>query len=143
MYLFFLFLYRVKKIIVYEDDLVRKNIFFFKQKTAYEMLRSLVGSEMCIRDRFEKRQARKAEKARIKAEKERRASQQVAEERAAPSFSLANPAADPNPPPEAAPADESAVPRWLRDVSEPNATMSDKGSIASSATGDGLSLIHI
>ena len=25
--------------------------FFFKQKTAYEMLRSLVGSEMCIRDR--------------------------------------------------------------------------------------------
>eukprot|EP01015_Nassula_variabilis_P024869 TRINITY_DN4793_c0_g1_i3.p1 TRINITY_DN4793_c0_g1~~TRINITY_DN4793_c0_g1_i3.p1 ORF type:complete len:312 (+),score=64.85 TRINITY_DN4793_c0_g1_i3:9-944(+) len=27
-------------------------IFFFKQKTAYEMLRSLVGSEMCIRDRY-------------------------------------------------------------------------------------------
>eukprot|EP00658_Telonema_sp_P-2_P074923 TRINITY_DN64255_c0_g1_i1.p1 TRINITY_DN64255_c0_g1~~TRINITY_DN64255_c0_g1_i1.p1 ORF type:complete len:102 (-),score=27.84 TRINITY_DN64255_c0_g1_i1:392-697(-) len=27
--------------------------FFFKQKTAYEMLRSLVGSEMCIRDRGE------------------------------------------------------------------------------------------
>ena len=26
---------------------------FFKQKTAYEMLRSLVGSEMCIRDRVE------------------------------------------------------------------------------------------
>ena len=25
-------------------------MFFFKQKTAYEMLRSLVGSEMCIRD---------------------------------------------------------------------------------------------
>ena len=25
--------------------------FFFKHKTAYEMLRSLVGSEMCIRDR--------------------------------------------------------------------------------------------
>ena len=24
--------------------------FFFKQKTAYEVLRSLVGSEMCIRD---------------------------------------------------------------------------------------------
>ncbi len=23
--------------------------FFFKQKTAYEMLRSLVGSEMCIK----------------------------------------------------------------------------------------------
>ena len=28
------------------------NFFFFKQKTAYEMLRSLVGSEMCIRDRL-------------------------------------------------------------------------------------------
>src|SRR5678816_3798312 len=29
----------------------KKNFFFFfKQKTAYEMLRSLVGSEMCIRD---------------------------------------------------------------------------------------------
>ena len=27
------------------------KIFFFKQKTAYEVLRSLVGSEMCIRDR--------------------------------------------------------------------------------------------
>ena len=27
--------------------------FFFKQKTAYEMLRSLVGSEMCIRDSLE------------------------------------------------------------------------------------------
>eukprot|EP00658_Telonema_sp_P-2_P034444 TRINITY_DN25153_c0_g1_i1.p1 TRINITY_DN25153_c0_g1~~TRINITY_DN25153_c0_g1_i1.p1 ORF type:complete len:300 (-),score=71.78 TRINITY_DN25153_c0_g1_i1:238-1137(-) len=27
--------------------------FFFKQKTAYEMLRSLVGSEMCIRDSCE------------------------------------------------------------------------------------------
>ena len=25
--------------------------FFFKQKTAYELLRSLVGSDMCIRDR--------------------------------------------------------------------------------------------
>ena len=28
------------------------DFFFFKQKTAYEMLRSLVGSEMCIRDRL-------------------------------------------------------------------------------------------
>ena len=28
--------------------------FFFKQKTAYEMLRSLVGSEMCIRDRCQR-----------------------------------------------------------------------------------------
>jgi len=26
-------------------------IFFFKQKTAYEIRLSLVGSEMCIRDR--------------------------------------------------------------------------------------------
>ena len=26
--------------------------FFFKQKTAYEIMPSLVGSEMCIRDRF-------------------------------------------------------------------------------------------
>ena len=32
---------------------VIKAVFFFKQKTAYEMLRSLVGSEMCIRDRDE------------------------------------------------------------------------------------------
>src|SRR5674536_395931 len=29
---------------------IRRDFFFFKQKTAYEMLRSLVGSEMCIRD---------------------------------------------------------------------------------------------
>ena len=29
-----------------------KCIFVFKQKTAYEMLRILVGSEMCIRDSF-------------------------------------------------------------------------------------------
>ena len=28
--------------------------FFFKQKTAYELLRSLVGSEMCIRDRIKR-----------------------------------------------------------------------------------------
>ncbi len=27
------------------------DFFFFKQKTAYEMSASLVGSEMCIRDR--------------------------------------------------------------------------------------------
>ena len=26
-------------------------LFFFKQKTAYEIMPSLVGSEMCIRDR--------------------------------------------------------------------------------------------
>ncbi len=28
------------------------DVFFFKQRTAYEMLRSLVGSEMCIGDRI-------------------------------------------------------------------------------------------
>ncbi|CUX75895.1 hypothetical protein BN3589_05123 [Clostridium sp. C105KSO14] len=33
--------------------------FFFKQKTAYEMLRSLVGSEMCIRDRCRPRRLRR------------------------------------------------------------------------------------
>ena len=42
-------------VLVFEgDDVVnvRESVFvFFKQKTAYEMLRSLVGSEMCIRDR--------------------------------------------------------------------------------------------
>ena len=27
-----------------------RGVFCFKQKTAYEMVRSLVGSEMCIRD---------------------------------------------------------------------------------------------
>ena len=27
------------------------SFFFFKQKTAYEIMPSLVGSEMCIRDR--------------------------------------------------------------------------------------------
>ena len=29
-----------------------QGIFFFKQKTAYEIRLSLVGSEMCIRDRI-------------------------------------------------------------------------------------------
>ena len=28
------------------------GLFFFKQKTAYEIMPSLVGSEMCIRDSF-------------------------------------------------------------------------------------------
>ena len=28
------------------------SVFFFKQKTAYEIMPSLVGSEMCIRDRY-------------------------------------------------------------------------------------------
>eukprot|EP00831_Metopus_contortus_P054378 TRINITY_DN45764_c0_g1_i1.p2 TRINITY_DN45764_c0_g1~~TRINITY_DN45764_c0_g1_i1.p2 ORF type:complete len:125 (+),score=30.06 TRINITY_DN45764_c0_g1_i1:90-464(+) len=31
------------------------DFFFFKQKTAYEMQRGLVGSEMCIRDRYQRR----------------------------------------------------------------------------------------
>ena len=30
----------------------RSVYFFFKQKTAYEIMPSLVGSEMCIRDRI-------------------------------------------------------------------------------------------
>eukprot|EP00658_Telonema_sp_P-2_P026767 TRINITY_DN20835_c0_g1_i2.p1 TRINITY_DN20835_c0_g1~~TRINITY_DN20835_c0_g1_i2.p1 ORF type:complete len:118 (+),score=44.64 TRINITY_DN20835_c0_g1_i2:52-405(+) len=34
--------------------------FFFKQKTAYEMLRSLVGSEMCIRDSYNPKVSTKA-----------------------------------------------------------------------------------
>eukprot|EP00831_Metopus_contortus_P012558 TRINITY_DN1504_c0_g1_i4.p1 TRINITY_DN1504_c0_g1~~TRINITY_DN1504_c0_g1_i4.p1 ORF type:complete len:173 (+),score=47.45 TRINITY_DN1504_c0_g1_i4:79-597(+) len=40
------------------DGLFREHVlcffffFFFKQKTAYEMQRGLVGSEMCIRDRY-------------------------------------------------------------------------------------------
>eukprot|EP00658_Telonema_sp_P-2_P022182 TRINITY_DN1885_c0_g1_i5.p1 TRINITY_DN1885_c0_g1~~TRINITY_DN1885_c0_g1_i5.p1 ORF type:complete len:152 (-),score=61.05 TRINITY_DN1885_c0_g1_i5:113-568(-) len=37
--------------------------FFFKQKTAYEMLRSLVGSEMCIRDREKTKALAEAQKA--------------------------------------------------------------------------------
>ena len=34
------------------EDVAGHVFVFFKQKTAYEMLRSLVGSEMCIRDRL-------------------------------------------------------------------------------------------
>ncbi|WP_215799919.1 hypothetical protein, partial [Mesomycoplasma hyorhinis] len=39
------------------EDVLRTDqegweVFFFKQETAYEILRCLVGSEMCIRDRF-------------------------------------------------------------------------------------------
>src|SRR5450756_2701509 len=30
---------------------MHESVFFFKQKTAYEIMPSLVGSEMCIRDR--------------------------------------------------------------------------------------------
>ena len=32
---------------------MRPVFFFFKQKTAYEIMPSLVGSEMCIRDRVD------------------------------------------------------------------------------------------
>ena len=31
-------------------DIRKDSFFFFKQKTAYEIMPSLVGSEMCIRD---------------------------------------------------------------------------------------------
>ncbi len=33
-----------------KTDYVYMSFFFFKQKTAYEILYGLVGSEMCIRD---------------------------------------------------------------------------------------------
>eukprot|EP00658_Telonema_sp_P-2_P021675 TRINITY_DN18643_c0_g1_i1.p1 TRINITY_DN18643_c0_g1~~TRINITY_DN18643_c0_g1_i1.p1 ORF type:complete len:197 (+),score=33.80 TRINITY_DN18643_c0_g1_i1:89-679(+) len=39
----------------HHNFLILYCFFFFKQKTAYEMLRSLVGSEMCIRDRYQRR----------------------------------------------------------------------------------------
>src|SRR5678816_4168595 len=42
------------------------SFFFFKQKTAYEMLRSLVGSEMCIRDRCTPATPREASRPRAK-----------------------------------------------------------------------------
>eukprot|EP00658_Telonema_sp_P-2_P064036 TRINITY_DN528_c0_g1_i25.p1 TRINITY_DN528_c0_g1~~TRINITY_DN528_c0_g1_i25.p1 ORF type:complete len:113 (-),score=28.35 TRINITY_DN528_c0_g1_i25:958-1296(-) len=42
-------------IVVYVVSFLFFFFFFFKQKTAYEMLRSLVGSEMCIRDRYQRR----------------------------------------------------------------------------------------
>src|SRR5665254_17444 len=35
----------------YVFEVRARDFFFFEQKTAYEMLRRLVGSEMCIRDR--------------------------------------------------------------------------------------------
>ncbi len=35
---------------MYVDDMMMYFV-FFNQKTSYEMLRSLVGSEMCVRDR--------------------------------------------------------------------------------------------
>ena len=45
-----------KKVLNFHSVAIKKfvqkstSFIFFKQKTAYEMLRSLVGSEMCIRD---------------------------------------------------------------------------------------------
>ena len=39
-------------------DLLNVFFFFFKQKTAYEIMPSLVGSEMCIRDRVPSSQVR-------------------------------------------------------------------------------------
>eukprot|EP00658_Telonema_sp_P-2_P018918 TRINITY_DN17405_c0_g2_i1.p1 TRINITY_DN17405_c0_g2~~TRINITY_DN17405_c0_g2_i1.p1 ORF type:complete len:245 (+),score=55.37 TRINITY_DN17405_c0_g2_i1:65-799(+) len=47
MYFYFIFLF----VFFVFCSLLFSVFFFFKQKTAYEMLRSLVGSEMCIRDR--------------------------------------------------------------------------------------------
>ena len=45
-------LYRVFKEKLWEVSFdILCEFFFFKQKTAYDMLRRLVGSEMCIRDR--------------------------------------------------------------------------------------------
>eukprot|EP00658_Telonema_sp_P-2_P016552 TRINITY_DN16427_c0_g1_i4.p1 TRINITY_DN16427_c0_g1~~TRINITY_DN16427_c0_g1_i4.p1 ORF type:complete len:101 (+),score=21.13 TRINITY_DN16427_c0_g1_i4:70-372(+) len=41
---YFAYMYELSSMLYYDF------FFFFKQKTAYEMLRSLVGSEMCIRD---------------------------------------------------------------------------------------------
>ncbi|MEX1676543.1 aldo/keto reductase, partial [Escherichia coli] len=35
-----------------EDFAAYRDVFFFKQKTAYEISCSLVGSEMCVRGRF-------------------------------------------------------------------------------------------
>ena len=39
-------------VLIVSEAMVSDCFFFFKQKTAYELLRSLVGSEMCIRDRI-------------------------------------------------------------------------------------------
>ena len=36
------------------DTQQEQQFFFFKQKTAYEISACLVGSEMCIRDRYQK-----------------------------------------------------------------------------------------
>ena len=41
----------VEEIVVYIGDVYKREVvFFFKQKTAYEIGVRLVGSEMCIRD---------------------------------------------------------------------------------------------
>eukprot|EP00658_Telonema_sp_P-2_P021934 TRINITY_DN18755_c0_g1_i2.p1 TRINITY_DN18755_c0_g1~~TRINITY_DN18755_c0_g1_i2.p1 ORF type:complete len:211 (-),score=63.61 TRINITY_DN18755_c0_g1_i2:202-834(-) len=50
MILFFYFMYYYSISFLLDLFLCVFFFFFFKQKTAYEMLRSLVGSEMCIRD---------------------------------------------------------------------------------------------
>ena len=42
----------VEDLTVQEGDVCVCCVFFFERKTAYERLRSLVGSEMCIRDRL-------------------------------------------------------------------------------------------
>ncbi len=42
---------RITKWIMFSATVVTERFFFFTQKTADEVLRSLVGSEMCVRDR--------------------------------------------------------------------------------------------
>ena len=49
--MFSLTLFGRLKIIEIRDGISYNLFFFFKQKTAYEIMPSLVGSEMCIRDR--------------------------------------------------------------------------------------------
>ncbi len=39
----------IREVVLFFCFFVFFFFFFFKQKTAYELLRSLVGSEMCIR----------------------------------------------------------------------------------------------
>ena len=39
-----------RQYLIWEGSLALAMFFFFKQKTTYEIMPSLVGSEMCIRD---------------------------------------------------------------------------------------------
>ena len=51
---FKMLLYLARRAKTHKFVFYKKNDFFFKQKPANAMLRSLVGSEMCIRDRTKK-----------------------------------------------------------------------------------------